>query len=403
MNLQKYQVLADQAVFSGANFLLTLLIARYLDAAAFGVYSAYILMIYLAVSVIGAWGIQVFQVAPDISSSRYISFVFWWQIILMMLVLTGASIFCSLFGIACAPALLVFAFGFVINDFGRKILLASSKTAAALWLDVITALCLVLAFFTFRSKALKDINTMLGYFAVAYAVSLFIIIFLLQPFFIKITSFKHYTTLHLQTGKWLFFTALSQWWAGNLFVVAAGIYLGTAALGALRLAQSLFGILNILLQSFENYVLPQTANRLHQNLAGGMHYLRSVNYKLVWIFLPLLILTFLFAKKILIIVGGNEYADYGYVVQGLCLLYVFILISQPIRFIFRALQFNNHFFYAYLLSLAFALASSHWLLSSFGLYGVIVGLTGSQVIVTAYWITILYFKNISVWKSFISY
>ena len=194
-----------------------------------------------------------------------------------------------------------------------------------------------------------------------------------------------------------------QWWAGNLFVVASGIYLGSAALGALRLGQSLFGVLNVFLQTFENYVLPQSAIRMQQGQDQGIAYIRKTNQKLAFVFIPVLVIIFLFASPILTLAGGSNFTDYGFVLKGLCLLYVFIFLSQPIRFFFRSIQMNNHFFYAYLISLVFAFSTSHWLISTYGLRGVIAGLTASQLILMLYWTLILQLKNIKIWKSYISY
>jgi len=207
----------------------------------------------------------------------------------------------------------------------------------------------------------------------------------------------------MRQGKWFFMTAISQWWAGNLFVVASGIYLGPKALGALRLAQSLFGILNVILQTFENYVLPQTASRIHTSIPDGINYLKNLSVKAAWIFLPLLLVTFFFAKDILVLAGENQYAEFYFVVQGLSLLYVLIYLSQPLRCLIRSLEFNEAFFKGYLITLAFALIFSHLILSNFGLYGVLTGLIISQVILIAYWSLILHSKNKQIWKSFISY
>ena len=227
----------------------------------------------------------------------------------------------------------------------------------------------------------------------------YFILFLLKPFYFDRNASKLFIIQHIKEGKWLFLTAISQWWAGNLFVVASGIYLGAAALGALRLGQSLFGVLNVLLQTFENYVLPQTAKRMQQSQNNGIAYLKEMNLKLAYAFIPVLLLIFIFASPIITLAGGQEYSEYAFVLKGLSILYIFIFLSQPIRFFFRSMQMNSHFFYAYFISLIFAISSSHWLLSTYGLNGVISGLICSQILLIAYWIIILLLKNINIWKS----
>lgn len=402
-NNRKLHVLADQAIFSGASFLLTILIARQLSVSDFGVYAAYVLVIYLAVSAVSAWTIQVFQVAVD-KTPAYLSFIFWAQLLLLLLGILLFAVINNLIGFTASHFALLFGFGFVMHDFGRKLLLALDKTLATLLLDAATSCLLLLSFFVFQNRGNQHVDALFGNFGLVYLVSLLLLVLYLKPVAVSLTAIKSYVKLHLSMGKWLFLTAVSQWWAGNLFVVSSGIYLGAEALGALRLSQSLFGVLNVLLQAFENYVLPQTAMRMQGSYADGISYLKSMNRKLALVFIPVLLGVAVFAQPVLVLAGGVDYAGYAFVLRGLCILYVFIFLSQPIRFIFRSLQLNNHFLYAYLLSLGFAIASAHWLLSNYGLQGVIAGLIGSQVIVMAYWTIILQtLKNRKTWKSSTSY
>ena len=163
------------------------------------------------------------------------------------------------------------------------------------------------------------------------------------------------------------------------------------------------GILNILLQTFGNYVLPQSAIRIQQHQNMGIAYLKEMNIKLAYVFIPILMIIFVIATPIMTLERGHQYTEYAFVLRWLCILYIFIFLSQPIRFFFRSLQMNSHFFYAYFMSLIFALSSSHWMISTYGLKGVIAGLIGSQILLMAYWSFILYLKNINLWKSSTSY
>ena len=90
----KYLVLADQALFSGLSFVTTIWIARNVDAVSFGIYSAWVLAIYLFVSAIGAWVIQPFQIRYNKleHTKEYLTFVFWGQFT-MMVVAAGLIFF----------------------------------------------------------------------------------------------------------------------------------------------------------------------------------------------------------------------------------------------------------------------------------------------------------------------
>jgi O-antigen/teichoic acid export membrane protein len=399
----QFLILADQVVCSGTGFLLTILAARHLEAPAFGWYSAYVLAAYLAVSVLGAWTIAVFQVARE-KTPQYVSFVFWVQVVLaalVLMVLTGLNHFAHWCDSA-APFL--FGAGFVLHDFGRKFLIALGKTLQALVLDGSTALLLLLCFGLFQRSGSRDVHTMLGLFAMVYFISIVLTLYFSQARYLRVRDIRVFAGQHLREGKWLFFTALCQWWAGNLLVVASGVYLGPTALGALRLGQSLFGVLNVLLQTFEHYVLPRTALHFSNSLSDGLHYLKNTNRKLGLAFLPVLTAAFVFAKPLMALAGGAAYTPYAFVLRGLCMLYVFIFLAQPVRFAIRALKLHRHFFYGYVLNLGFALTTSAWLLSHLGLYGVLIGLMAAQMLLLLYWALILQQQqNINVWKSFISY
>lgn len=401
-NNHKTMVLADQAIFSGSGFLMTLLIARHLSVSEFGAYSAIILLVYLAINAIGSWTIHVFQVSPEKNIS-YISFLFILQFLLAAVIAIAFMVICHFLPIDYLPTAMIFGFGFVMYDFSRKILLALDKTMETLFLDIINSILLLLVFLIFKYQGSKNMNVLLIYLFIPYSISLFYTCYIVKPFKYDFEQAKVYLASHLQQGKWLFLTSISQWWAGNLFVMASGLYLGSAALGALRLGQSLFGFLNVLLQVFENYILPKSAIKMQLNQQLGIGYLKEMNQKLAIIFIPILIVIFLWAAPILRIAGGQNYSQYAYVLKGLSLLYLFILLSQPIRFFLRSNQMNDHFFFAYLINLAFAICSSHWLITTFGLHGVIAGLIMSQLILVIYWTIILQLKNINIWKSSTSY
>ncbi len=402
INNTKVFVLADQAIYSSVSFILTILIARSLNIDDFGKYSAYVLFTYLFISAISAWTTQVFQVAGD-KTNQYISFIFWTQLFMLFLSIAFLIIGNIFFPFMSGYSAIFFGFGFVMYDFGRKILLTIDKTFACLVLDIVMAILMVLSFLIFKFQGTANINDLMLYFGWVYIISIFMIIYHIKPFTYRRSAYFQYIKIHIAEGKWLFFTAISQWWAGNLFIVASGVYLGAAALGALRLGQSLFGILNVLLQTFENYILPQSALIIKEDQVSGITYIKNMNGKLAFVFIPVLSIISLFSTSIMSVAGGADYIEYSFVLKGLSLLYIFIFISQPIRFILRSLQLNNHFFYAYFISLTFAICTSHFLISNFALIGVIAGLIGSQFILIIYWAFILQYKNITIWKSSTSY
>ena len=228
----KVLVLVDQAIFSGTSFLLTVLLARYLSVSEFGSYSGVILMIYLAINAIGSWTVQVFQVASN-RSPEYISFLVFMQGILSLAIGFAIAIICHAISIDYYIGAIVFGLGFMTYDFFRKIFFVLDHIVEVLILDVIASISVLFSYFLFTYQGIHTVDDLMMYMSSAYLITLGYALWVVRPFTIDVSQIKDHFTAHLSQGKWLFMTALSQWWAGNFFVVASGWYMGVSALGAL--------------------------------------------------------------------------------------------------------------------------------------------------------------------------
>lgn len=399
-------LLLDQAIFSGTSFLVTIMLARILTVENFGIYAGLILVLYLISSLISAFVSQPLQVSlAGIQNKRsYLAFTFWLQTLGALL---SAGIFAvflflpieqlSAYSKLITPAVIV-TLGFTMHDYFRKRLLAEDRVADTFKADLLQAIS---HFSAIGYIVLHETNTLSGVMlaiGLGYLPSLFFCIAITRPLLEEPQSWLSYLKSHLNQGKWLFYTAMIQWWAGNLFVLASGIFLGAAALGALRLVQTVFGVLNVLFQTFENYVLPQTANRIQISFEDGRQFLKKIGGQSLLGVSILLLILFLFSDTIIVLVGGEQFREYGFLVKGMSVLYALIFIGYPIRIAVRALVLNKIFFKGYALTFLFGLMSSYLLLSFFSLIGAIAGLILSQLILLVYWQIELYKKEFLLWK-----
>jgi O-antigen/teichoic acid export membrane protein len=403
---RKAVLLADQAIFSGSSFLVTILLARILPVHEFGTYAGVVLVLYLAVSVISAFVIQPLQVTlPSVRRPQdYLAFSLWAQFITTLVLVVLVSLVLMLpfeaFGpyAALLQPILIFAFGFLMQDYFRKRLLAADQIEQTLLADVLLmgahfGALMVLA--THTEPTLGTAITLLGF---GYAVPLSVILVKAVTKDRPNAHWRVYAKMHVNQGKWLFYTAVVQWWAGNFFVVASGFLLGAVALGALRLVQTVFGVLNILFQTFENYVLPQTAGKMQVSMQSGIVFLKKTSRQSILFVAVLLSVLFLFSDFVIVLAGGEAYRNYGFLVKGMSVLYVFIFAGYPVRIAIRALIMNKIFFEGYVLTFAFGLLSFWLLLTRFELAGAIAGLILSQIILLVYWQIQLAKKNILLWK-----
>ena len=248
---QKTLVLADQAVYSGCGFAITLLLVRILSPEAFGIYASIVLFNYLMVSASNALVIQPFQVIQSKVKTRstYLSFTFFSQLIITAILLITTILllqieieFLNNLNKSTSSILLLMSC-FLLHDYFRKVFLAEAAVHKALVIDSITGFLQTTIFIYCLLNYELQLAQVFLISGVSYLPALLVSAIYLNPSFQNKENWSNYFQMHFKQGKWLLMTAILQWWANNLFVIASGVFLGAIALGALRLVQSIFGVL----------------------------------------------------------------------------------------------------------------------------------------------------------------
>ena len=393
-------VLIDQAIYSGTNFLLTLFLAKQMNITDFGFFSTVVVFTFLALSIINALIIQPFQVSIATVSRKkeYFVFLFIELVILLFFFMFLAWIPTLFFNLNNFPLINVtfFISAYLFQDFFRKFFLGINKIKWVLIIDVFFLLFVSIGFYLWIFKLSLEITLFL------IGLSNFIsgatgFIFILQNFEWP-TQCKTFLQIHIQQAKWLINVAFLQWASSNFFVLVSGIYLGVEALGALRLVQSFFGILNVVFQTVENYYLPKVASIYHQNTNHAKQYLIKISIYGAIFFGIILTLFFLFSYHIMVLAGGYQYEKYSFIVKIMSVLYVFIFLSYPFRIMIRVLLLNKVFFFFFFIFFVFFLLSFHLFLYFFELSGAILGLIINQIILMLYWQNHLKKNNFLLWK-----
>lgn len=393
-------VFTDQLIFSGSNFLLTFLLARKLSITDFGLFSTILLVTYLFVGIFNALIVQPFQISVAKGfNKKSLGFVFLIALVLMfifVLLMCGVKflpISAIYFFKTNLPACIIFVSAYLFQDFLRKILLAIDLIKLVVVMDSI--FLLVFPFIGYQ-ESLKLEKSLLIIGIVNIIASLPGIFFFLRNAEFSLQN-KELLQYHFKEGKWLFSASIVQWFSSNFFTLVAGIYLGINALGALRLVQSFFGAINVILQTVENYYLPKTAQLYHQNKKQEKKTLLFNLSKGMMILGVIIAVFFIFSEPLITLLGGEKYKDYGFVIKLVSVLYFVILYSYPTRISIRVLEQNKAFFIGYCISFIFSVLSFHFLLKYGALYGAVAGLVINQILMIVYWKILLNKKKISVW------
>ena len=399
-------VLLDQVIYSGCGFLITLLLIRLLSPLQFGIYASLIIVIYFTVNISSALVIQPLQVklSQIKNQKEYISFAFYFLLLIVFILSIISYIIFSmqisiLKNIATDSIIIIaFASAFVTHDFFRKLFLAENKILKALLIDLFSNIFPLVIFTLAYINFEIGLSQVLTIYAVCYIPGIAIAIYIIKPTITLNNEWKNHFQSHIKQGKWLLLTAILQWWSNNLFVIVSGLYLGAAALGAFRFVQSLFGVLNLILQTLENYALP-FASRLFQNSAeSSKNYLKNMTIKGSVATGIVLTGIFLLSDTIIVLAAGDSYSEYSFLIRGMSILYFIIFLAYPTRIAIRMMSLDHLFFGGYLISFTFSIISFQYLLMQFGLWGALIGLIANQIILFTFWQYSLHKIKFELWK-----
>jgi len=404
---EKHWVLADQLVVSGAGFISSLLLARGLGITTFGKFSGIVMIQLFLLSVSMAMGAQVYQVVyhslPPANQQKITRGMIGQQLVSgLVVILLGLLLLLFIPSLAnnlglhntftmLLPGITIALLNW--QDFLRRLLLAQYKAAHALVVDAVSNILQVIALVVTWYYNLLTLPLALCIIGFTSAPAIIIGYLLLKAGKPSIADITFTWQSQKHKAPWLAGSSLLQWGAGYFFVAAAGWWVGAAALGALRLAQYIYGLLNVLLQAIENYTLPRATTT-----TDIKKYWLQLLKKCLLLVLPLLVMLAVFAGPVLRLAGGSSYQQYTFIMYGLSAVYLLVTIGYPVRIAIRAQHMDKEYFIAYILSVTASIVIAPWLLHNWQLYGVLAGLFLTQLICISYWLIILQYKKSFLWK-----
>jgi O-antigen/teichoic acid export membrane protein len=400
--------LADQAMVSGVNFLTGILLARFLGVEEFGRFTL-IWMVPLFIN-----SIQMAMISSPMMSigpkqkqedlSFYFGAVvvqqFAFALFSFLLVFVGVKLsvlFYPEWGIQdLAVPLAITVFFFKSQDFLRRYFFARDKQAAAFVNDAVSYLGQIFLLGYFFLTASITTYDVLWIIAITSGIAVFCGVLKVGVLSWSYSVFVSIVQRHWHFSKWLIVSSLLQWTSGNWFIVMAGSLLGASAVGILKAAQNIMGVSHILFQGLENIVPIQASKHYHNSgVTGLIRYLKKVAWFGGMATAGIALLAGMFPEFWFGLVYGGEYQGYGFVLQWQALIYVIMFFALPVRIGLRTMEKTFPILLAYVVITLWAFISAAFLINTFKLLGVMIGILVGSIIMllVVVIIFIFYTKN----------
>jgi O-antigen/teichoic acid export membrane protein len=389
---------ADQALSSACNFLATVLLARALGLEFFGLYSTIWLAIYLAMSLqlglIVSPMISIGGKSSGPETDAYYAVVLVHQAIYV--VVAAACLYITSMCLAVLmpklggvelPAAAVTA-AYLTQDFLRRYLFARRRPVAVFFIDCINHGFKISLLGALWWDDLMDIQSALWAVTGAGALSILCGLLFVGPLVWEPRLFRQTTARQWASARWLVLTGSVQWILGYSGMLVTTALLGPHVLGALRAAQSLLAVMNVVREALEN-IVPLLAGKAFAT--GGLPSLRGV---VVFAMLFALVVggaavigIDIFGAWLLHFLYGSEMREFDWVIRWYSLIFPMALMNVVLSCALRAVESTRPIFLASLAAAGFNLFSIYPAAVFFGLAGVIaVALLSEFIVLVMLWI-----------------
>ena len=394
-DLSKVFVLADQAIVSGGNFMLGLVLIRLLGLEQYGLFAMLWMGVLFVLSLQQAFitkPLMTLAIGKDKGEQHNYFHALWNIQILfggtLVIILGGLAFICLDYNwtpnwLTYVPSITSIAFFYLLQDFIKKTFFIQKDYIKPLIIDALNYTLIFLGLFYFHLTESTSLWNTLIVIGTGYLFST--LIYSKRLFFkdksVAAPFFGDLLKKHYHFSNWLLGTSILQWFSGNFFLIAAASTLGTTAVGAVRMAQNIVGLCHILFLAMENIVPAEAAQLfLQKNSQALAQYLLKIGLKIGTIVLFILSTMTIAAPYLIHWVYGASFVSYSYVVWGYCLLYIFVFIGYPVRYFFRTIQFTKPIFVANCFCTLFSLVIAFPMVNTWGITGLLIGLIVSQIV-----------------------
>ena len=379
--------LADQAVVSAANFLTSLIVARYLGIEAFGIFSvAWLILLFVQSLQIALILTPMLSIGPKTEADQQTGYYASLLSLQMAFALLSAAL-AALFsasgghyagmgnaGAALALPLALTVAASQLHEFARRVCYARIRPVAVLAMDLARySTQFTLFFFLFTNGHGTVANTLyvvaacalLGLAAAARQLPL-------QSW--RSEQIRATAGRHWNMSRWLVPSALMQWTSGNFFTLAAGALLGPVAVGAMRAVHNLIGVINVFFQSLDNWAQVRASWVLEQNrLLNLQVFIRKLLLVSGGVTVFAVLFLIVWSEFWLELFYGKQYISYSWLMIYFGSAYIIMAFNSALRYFFVATENTRIIFIAYAFASIVSVTSFYPLIKMWELSGALIG------------------------------
>ena len=279
-----------------------------------------------------------------------------------------------------ATPLVIVIFIFQNQDFLRRFLFVQNQYFFALLIDVVSYLGRFIFLFFFLRTTIITLDHV--FWSISFSAFLSILLCTPKIRILKFDSkylFISYKE-HWLVGKWLVIATLLRWTSGNYFIITAGVILGPVAVGAIKAAENILGILNIFLQGLENIIPTRASSYFHKGSISTLaHYLFSIY---IWgsvLIIFIILFVIIFASTIIDFFYGNEFSGLEVLIYLYSICYFLSFLILPLRCSLIILDKSKYIFTALIGTTIIALVTAKLFLVTFSSEGAVYGIILTQL------------------------
>jgi O-antigen/teichoic acid export membrane protein len=386
--------LLDQGLISGSNFLIGILLARWLAPEAYGAYAlAFSIFLFLS-SFHNALLLEPMSVfGPASYSERLPAYVgkllrlhFVLAFFLTGLVVAGIAVLhhftadraltSGLWGVCIATPLILF---FWLCRRAMYLQLAPGLAARGA-----SGYCLVLVFLLLLFKRLDWLSGLTAFLIQSLAATAAgaLLLVSLRPQFDSQSgpSGSAIVRQHWRYGRWVVATGFVYWLSGNAYYVIVAAFLRMQDVGALRALQNFTLPFAQFLIAISLLLLPWASARFAQEGRVGLQRrMRQITLLFVAVASAYYAVLWFFGGRIMAILYAGRYTDFAYLLPLVAAPVVVVAVSQGSAIAVQAMQAPAEVFLAYSVSGTLTILAGVALARYWGLEGALIGILTSSI------------------------